>query len=247
MPGEWEYFYVERKHKGETMKVRNWLTLGILGLAMIGLNGCDAVSQAWYDVYGSECGSNPRPGCNFYSNGDKISYEEDSYYGSLDLIYGRYVYTDSYGYSQTYYGWVRSSPDGILYDEYGYALNSNESHGRDVVTNAAAARKAVVRGAAQRLQAKYGLSANTSMNIATSLNDWAMIGKTRKRTDADVAAFTKRLYGLKVSELNAAMSAHAAGNDSLANQAISKAAKNWSTSPDTMKRILKDWYKQQIN
>jgi hypothetical protein len=204
--------------------------------------GGSAISTAWYNVYGQYCGS-LGPGCDFYWNGDQIIYGEDPYYASL--VYGTYYYYDVYGYYSTYTGWARQSASGIIYDEFGYALNSKEKHGRDVVTNAAAAQKAAVNGAAQMLQAKYGLNADVARNIATSLNDWALIGKSRKRTEADVAAFSKRLAGLDIGEVNAALEAAAKGDTGAVDQTIEKAAAAWSTNPDTMKQILTDWFVRQ--
>ena len=58
---------------------------GILVLA-IALSGChsseDVAPKIWYDVYGNVCGSSPKPGCNYYSDGKKISYMQDPYFSS---------------------------------------------------------------------------------------------------------------------------------------------------------------------
>lgn len=230
------------------------MILTLAGLAAFALSACNgggggggvcttcAVSHAWYNVYGNYCGNTVGPGCDFYADGSKITYAQDPYYASL--IYGTYYYTDVFGYTAVYTGWARQSATGILYDDWGRALNSNEKHGRDVVTNAAAAQKVAINGAAQALQAKYGLDADVSANIATALNDWNMIGKSRKRTDNDVAAFTK-LVKLDISDVSAALDAAAKGDDSGVDQAISKAAAAWSTNPDTMKQILTDWFGNQ--
>jgi hypothetical protein len=231
------------------MKMTNWRILSAIGLAAIGLTGCDggggvaSVNQAWYNVYGSYCGDQLRPGCDFFSNGDKITYNRTPLIA--DLEYGTYYYQDVYGYDRQFTGWARMTNDGIIYDENGRALNSNEKHGRDTITNAAAARKATIRGAAAGLQAKYGLDANVAMNAASALSDWALIGKSRKRTAADVAAFTQRLSGLNIAEVSAAMEASAKGDNGAVDAAVEKAARNWSTSPDTMKQILRDWFGEQ--
>jgi hypothetical protein len=210
-----------------------------------GGGGTPVVTQAWYNVYGQYCGASLAPGCDFYSDGTKITYNQSPLYAPLE--YNTWYYTDVFGYSQTYTGWGRLTSDGLLYDDTGRALNANQSHNRDTITNAAAARRATIRGAANALAAKYGLEASTAMNVATALNDWALIGKSRKRTADDVAAFTKRLTGLNIGEVDAAMEAAAKGDASAVDQAVEKAARNWSTSPDTMKQILRDWFQAQGN
>lgn len=231
-----------------------WQLWSLMAFASLGLAACNGgggggggggsyITQAWYNVYGYYCGGTLRPGCDFYANGDKVTYWDSPLYAPLE--YGTWYYTDVFGYSQVYVGWGRQTSDGILYDDTGRALNSNEKHGRDSVTNAAAAEKAAINGAAQALSAKYGLDVNVARNIAGALNDWAVLGKSRKRTEADVAAFSKRLSGLDINEVTAAMEAAGKGDNSALDQAIDKAAQNWSTSPDTMKQILQDWFMHQ--
>ncbi len=208
-----------------------------------GISGFPEV--AWYNVYGQYCftSQSPGPGCDFYQNGAKVMYNQDP--NVAPLAYGTWTYTDVYGNPATFTGYAYATSDGVLYDQNGYAINSVNEHGRDSATNAAAAQKLAINSAAQGLQAKYGLSAEVSQNVATSLNDWAVMGKTRKRTDQDLAEFSKRVTGLDISEVNAALTASAKGDNTAADQAIAKAAANWSTNPDTMKKIISDWYGKQ--
>ena len=173
-------------------------------------------------------------------DGAKATYFDDP--NIAPLTYGTWSYTDVYGFLQYYTGYARATTDGVIYDENGNAINSVTAHGRDALTNAAVAEHTAVNAAAQGLVAKYGLSADVSMSIATSLNDWALIGKSRKRTDQDLAEFSKRVTGLDINQVSAALEASQNGDSSAADQAMAKAAATWSTSPDTMKRIVSDWY-----
>lgn len=212
-----------------------------LGLSGCGGGGGPTITQVWYDVFGSVCGyNNPGPGCNFYSNGDKIEYYQDPYVASLQYYHNFWV--PGYGW---FSGYGRYSNTGIFYDEYGYALNSKQKQSRDLIATAAATQKAIVKGAAKHLEEKFGLNAQASLSIATTLNEWALIGKSRKRTQADVEAFTKRLTGLKLKEVNAALAAAQKGDIDGLDQAVAQAAQHWSTSPETMKQILKSWYQGQ--
>lgn len=232
---------------------------GILALSFAGCGGGGGgtIAEVWYNVFGANCGGTPKPGCNFYVNGDKIKLD---YYGYYEQVWNpateKYddvwtlpalTYYSNYNVAGfgNYTGWGYLAPSGIFFTDFGTALNSKEKRGRDVITNAAAAEKMAIQKAASSLQARYGLSKDSSTNIAVTLNEWAVIGKTRKRTEADVAAFTKRLTGLKIEELNAALNAAKKGDTATADQAISRAAAHWSTSPDTMKAIVKDWFQKQ--
>jgi len=210
------------------------LTLGLVaGLA--GLSACEgggggtpANQEVWKTWDGRPC-DGPAAGCDYYANGTQIYVTEDPYYTA--------------GTGEDYGWWT--SPDGITYSN-GYPINAAAgSRGRDSISNGAMAQKEIVKDNASRLAAKYSLSAETSTNIAQAMTDWAALGKSRKRTQADVAAFTKRLSGLDINEVTNALSSLSQGDASAYDQAISKAARNWSTSPDNMKRIMNDWFAAQ--
>jgi hypothetical protein len=50
---------------------------------------------------------------------------------------------------------------------------------------------------------------------------------------------------MDIGEVNAALESAKSGDLTAFNQAINKAASNWSTSPDTMKHIVGDWFAAQ--
>lgn len=209
----------------------------------------DPYYQPWYDVYGYTCGYGaPSPGCNFYSNGLKIVDIEDPYFtGSYYLIWDTYYYYDSYGYSSSYTGWAWQSPNGIIYDDYGDALNDNDGKGRDFAADVAQQEKNVVKTAGEYFAAKYGLDSDTGVKVARILKDWAAIGKDRARTEKDIADFTQRLYGLDFNKVKNALAEAQKGDLSTFDGLIDEAATNWATTPETMKEILKTWYGNQIN
>jgi len=249
--------------EGDREMENGWRTrLGVLAALATGLmaSGCHVVtyqgggggySQAWYDVYGNYCGSGaPQPGCNFYANGRKIVDSEDPYYGSSNTLqYGSWYYVDSYGYDQSYYGWGWLSGTGILYDEYGNALNNQgDQDSRDLIGDVAEAEKAVVTAVGKQFAAKYALAEDAGVNIAKTLNDWATISKKQKRarTDADVADFSKRLYGVSIEKAQSAIDSAQKGDLAGLESLNSDVATHWGTSPETSKAILKSWYKKQL-
>lgn len=200
--------------------------------------------QAWYDVYGFRCGTGgPSPGCNFYANGFKIGDIEDPYFDSFyALEYARYFYTDSYGFSSTYEGFAWLSPNGILYDYYGDALNDDSGTGRDLAGDVAQLEQNIVRTAADHLAEKYDLEPKVAMEIATVTHDYNQIGKSRARTEADFADFSQRLYGQDLNEIKAALGESMKGNKAPVNGMVQELATTWSTSPENVKTIIKNWY-----
>lgn len=203
---------------------------------------------AWYDVYGYKCGYSPSPGCNFYKNGLKIIDTEDPYFSSYyALEYDTWYYLDSYGRASTYTGWAWQSNNGIIYDDWGDALNDADGKGRDFAADVAQQEKNVVKSAGEFFAAKYQLDAETGMKVARILNDYATIGKQRARTEKDIADFTQRLYGVDFNKVKGALTEAMKGDKGPMDALVDEAATNWSTSPETMKEILKTWYGNQAD
>lgn len=215
-----------------------------------GYGGGGSGYQSWYDVYGTYCGSgDPSPGCNFYWDGSKVMDYEDPYYSvSNYLEYGLWDYTDSYGYTSYYDGWAWLSSTGILYDEYGYALNENKSRrGRDLLAKAASQERKAVESAAKSFSSKYALSSDTGVRVAQTLRDWATLSKSRSRTQKDVEAFTKRLYGIDYNKVEKALTEAYVGDRGELDGLIEEGAANWGTSPETMREILRNWYSAEAS
>ncbi len=199
--------------------------------------------QAWYDVYGYRCGSTPGPGCNFYANGFKIVDTEDPYFDRYyALSFGTINYIDSYGDYETHIGWYWRSPSGIYYDFYGDALNDDSGSSRDFAGEVAEQEQNVVKSAGEFFAAKYALDTATGIRVAKILHDYAELGKARARTEADIADFSKRLYGQDLNKVKGALAEAMKGDKSQINAVVQEAATNWSTTPETMKEILKVWY-----
>ena len=205
---------------------------------------------AWYDVFGNVCGrGDPSPGCNFYADGSKVRDYEDPYYASNAYYYGTYSYYDSFGYFSTYVGWAWMSPTGIIYDEYGHALNETGSEGdsRDLIAEAATAEQKKVEEAGKEFAARYALAESAGIKIARTLTDWATLSKrqNRARTAEDVADFSKRLFGVSLSTAQNALDAAKAGNKTPVEAMNAEVAKHWGTDAETSKKILKNWFRDQ--
>lgn len=211
----------------------------------------DPYKRAWYDVYGTRCLNNsyPMAGCNFYADGTKIASSSDPYYSSMTLYYDYWSYTDSYGYYRTYTGYAWLSTTGILYDDYGNALNEQDSEAAqsaDVIGLAAKKEKAATKQVGKAFAQKYALAESTGVSIAKTLQDWAVLGRDRARTEDDVAAVSKKLYGVKLDKAKSALIEVAKGNNKALDDVNVDVAAHWGTSPETSKDILTKWYKEEL-
>jgi hypothetical protein len=203
---------------------------------------------AWYDVYGNYCGNtSPMPGCNFYSDGTKIQDYEDPYYANKYLQYSSdWTYTDSYGYTQNYSGYAWLSSDGILFDDFGNALNEvGQNAGHDLLGEAADLEAQAIDGAGASLASRFALASDRAVEIARTLNDWAVLGKSRARTANDVADYGQRLYGVNMTTAQAALQSAAQGNTDALQAVNAQVAAYWGTNPETSQAILATWYAGQ--
>lgn len=245
--------------KNMNKKVGTYLIAATLTALAIGLTGChssddsytysDPYYRAWYDVYGNHCNTGyPMAGCNFYFNGDQIIDTEDPYFSnsSYHLEYGWWEYYDTYGYPRDYLGWAWLSDSGILYDDYGRALNEEDAAGdRDILALVAEQEKQNVESAGKEYAARYGLAEDVGIRVAKTLNDWALIGKGRARTEQDIKDFSKRL-GVDLNSAVVALEKAEAGDTTELKNTVTDMAKSWGTSPETMKEILKNTYKNEL-
>jgi hypothetical protein len=210
----------------------------------------DPYRHAWFDVYGNQCTSNgyPMAGCNFYSDGSKITSSGDPYYSNLTLYFDYWTYTDSYGYRRDYQGYAWLSNTGILYDQYGNALNELDEteQSADVISLAAQKEGKAAEHAGKVLSQKYALAEAAGVSIAKTLQDWAVIGRDRARTKNDVADFSKRLYGVELGRATRAIQDAAKGDRSALTELNIDVAAHWGTSPETSKEILSHWYKDEL-
>lgn len=219
----------------------------ILGAVSL-MSGCTVTTgydygyNGWYNYYGNSCGS-LRPGCNYWYDGLKIIDTEDPYY------YSNYSWNQYYSF---YYGqMVWESPSGLIYNQWGNCLNSANGGNvqRDLITVVSDVEQKTIETAAANFAKKYSLSAETSLKVARTFNDWAKLGFTRGskgRTEADLADFTKRLYGVELNKVGTALLSAKLGDNSSLDQTITEVAGNWNTTPETMKEILKNFHHLEL-
>ncbi len=196
----------------------------------------DPYYGAWYDAFGRTCAYSPQPGCDYYSNGMKIMVYQDPFY-SLWL--------------QDHSGFFWTSPTGIIYDQNGFALNVDRSFdetSNDVITRTAEVRDQKITEAGNHLASEYGLNTANAVQVARTLNEWAMLGKNRAKTDSDIADFSERLFGIHADKIAAALIASKVQNSLEPFRDLNtEVAAFWGTTPETSKQILTKWYQGELS
>ncbi|MDZ4661579.1 MAG: hypothetical protein SGJ18_08160 [Pseudomonadota bacterium] len=232
-----------------------FLPIMLVASTMTTLVGCggggggastDPIYAGWYNVYGAQCG-NLGPGCNYYASGLKIiDVEDPNFDGSYFLENATWSYNDSYGDPKIHTGWAWLSPNDVLYDAFGNALNEKLSKGRDHVGDVIEDEEIVVARAGSAFSEKYGLSLETGMHVSRTLHDHAISGKDRARTQADVDSTSGTLYGVPAFKISFALEKAKQGDQSALEEASAQAASNWGTTPETFRRIQTDWFAKQV-
>jgi len=195
----------------------------------------DPYRTAWYDLYGNTCGNlNPQPGCDYYYNRIKIRINQDPFY-----YYG-ITYTNGFWYS----------PTGIMYDQYGNALNGekeNPEESADVISEAAISEKQTAIQVGKIFAQKYALNDDKGILISQTLQAWAVLGHDRARTDSDTNEFSNLLYGVSMNRAKLAIAQVTATQKPQALEELNvDVAAHWGTTPEVSKQILKEWYQDEI-
>jgi hypothetical protein len=108
--------------------------------------------------------------------------------------------------------------------------------GRDMITNIAQAEKEQLDNQAKHYAEKFSLSVDQGMKIAKTINDFNAV---QNRSDADIADFAKRLYGVDPKVIVSAVGKAQAGDNGPLSVVVEEAAKNFDTNSENMKNIVK--------
>src|SRR5262249_37404197 len=107
---------------------------------------------------------------------------------------------------------------------------------KDIATDIANAEQAKLDNAAKHYASKFSLSAEQGLKIAKTIADFNTV---QNRSDADVADFAQRLYGVNPADIAAAAGKAQAGDNTQLNAVVAEAAKNFNTDASNMKNIVK--------
>ena len=141
-------------------------------------------------------------------------------------------YTSPNYYNNCYYDYYGY----YVCDSYYYNGDGTTDVSHDMVTDIAQAEQQMLQVQAKHYANKFSLSEDQGMKIAKTLNDFNAL---QNRSDKDVADFAQRLYGVSPTKIVAAAGKAQAGDNTDMNALVAEAAKNFNTTSDNMKSIVK--------
>ncbi len=108
---------------------------------------------------------------------------------------------------------------------------------RDLLTGLDMYDEAEMEARAARISARYLLTDEQGLRLSRSVRDFTLL---ENRSDADLADFSLRLYGVSPAAIIAAAAEAQLGNAQELQRLIAQAAEHFGTDPATMREIVGD-------
>lgn len=122
-------------------------------------------------------------------------------------------------------------------DDWGWFDDAqNGTISSDIMGEVAAKEQAKLKSASEFYTNKFNLSNEQSLKLAKTIYDYKALGE---RNAQDLADFSQTLYGLNPEEIITSVSAAQVGDHSKLDATIKKAAKNFNTTTQNMREIVK--------
>lgn len=220
----------------------NFLSLLLIGLVSISFTGCV-----------SSCGGEGQPVCSSsdyvdddsdWDSGDDYWYDDDSDY---DDDWGDDDWGDDDDYDDG--GWDDSDWDDDCYscgDDWGWYDESQVAtgnHSTDIMGDVAGNESSRLKKASAFYANKFSLSDEQGLKLAKTLQDFKSL---KKRDASDLVEFSQKLYGLNPEEIITSVSAAQVGDNEGLDLLINKAAKNFETTSQNMRVIIKTIHKSAL-
>jgi hypothetical protein len=142
------------------------------------------------------------------------------------------VTVDQGGHTDCYYDIFGN----YVCNTYYYNGDGTTDTSRDIITNIAQVEQQKLEAQGKHFADKFSLSLDQGIKIAKTISDFNTI---QNRSDSDVADFSNRLYGVNPTDIVSAVGKAQAGDNSQLNSVVNEAAKNFNTTSDNMKNIVK--------
>lgn len=213
----------------------------MLGILALNLTGCE-----------STCGGEGQPVCSSSGSGSYVDDDYD-YWDDYDSGYDDdWSSDDDWGSDDDDYdggGWSDDDWDDDCYscgDDWGWyddAQVATQNHSTDIMGDVAGVENSRLAKASAYYTNKFNLSDEQGSKLAKTIQDF----KSLKKRDAnDLAEFSQKLYGLNPEEIITSVSAAQVGEYGELDSLIDKAAKNFETTPQNMREIIKTIHKSAL-
>jgi hypothetical protein len=118
-----------------------------------------------------------------------------------------------------------------------YALEGDPHDGRDFLTQIAALDEERLERAGSRIAEEFFLSESAGLQVARVLRDFHLA--TERRTEADLADFGARLYGISPQRLLQAVALQQQGEPEALQELVEEGAQRFRTTPENMRRLVR--------
>lgn len=149
------------------------------------------------------------------------------YYYEPDWWYNCYPVYDSWGY--------------YLYDdcywEYYNVAGEKVKAELDITAEVADIETFKLNRMAVHYAEKFGMSNDQALKVAKNVQDFTAL---KDRTEADIADFAGRLYGINPTEMVSAVSAAQVGNNEALDKLVGEAAANFNISTESTKALIQE-------
>jgi len=153
--------------------------------------------------------------CEVYVDNNYQPYWHYNCYPVYDY-WGYYMYDDCY--------WEYYNQDGSLLE-------------KDLVSNVADKEAVLLEKLTNVYADKFALSTEAAEKVAKNVTDFSAL---TDRSEADIADFAEKLYGVNPSEIISAVSGAQVGNNTELDLVIDKASANLGTNSESMRSIVKE-------
>ena len=147
------------------------------------------------------------------------TYYEPTWHYNCYPVYdywGYYMYDDCY--------WEYYNKDGSVLE-------------KDLVSNVADKEAVLLEKLTNVYADKFALSTEAAEKVAKNVTDFSAL---TDRSEADIADFAEKLYGVNPSEIISAVSGAQVGNNTELDLVIDKASANLGTNSESMRSIVKE-------
>ena len=127
----------------------------------------------------------------------------------------------------------------------GGMTGTDENSGRDLISDQAANEQAALTAQGRAFAQEHGLTEAVGSEIAQSFHDWEILGKSRARTQEDVADYTRKIFGVEIRDFHQATERAAQGDSRALDELNCAVATYWGTTPETTSKILTEWYSEK--
>ena len=120
----------------------------------------------------------------------------------------------------------------------GITLQAAGNSQKDMEKIAAIRERHFINAISMQLSSRYGLSEKSSLRLAKVTHQWNRLAGSRELTDKDAEAFSTKMIGSSIKDVQAALKKSVDGDNTDLKLKIDVAAETLGASPEQINKIL---------